>query len=72
MKKLVFWIVVIAIFVALALPFLLPSYSAGCTVDLLNCVEAGKNDNIFKQLGQHLLCVYHNVVCVLGGLFSWV
>ena len=70
MKKVAFWLIITIIFVALAIPFLVPSYSADCTVDLLNCVETGKHTNVFKQLWQHLMCVYHNVVCVLGGVFS--
>ncbi len=60
----------LAFFVLLALPFLLPRFSLNCTEDLLVCIDAGKTEEFWGRLWAHLGCVYNNVICVLGGLFK--
>ncbi|MBQ3696136.1 MAG: hypothetical protein II938_04135 [Alphaproteobacteria bacterium] len=69
MKKWIIYLVVIAIFVFLTALFLTPSFTVHCTDELLVCVENGKNASFGGRLWAHLGCVYHNVICVLGGLF---
>ncbi len=72
MKKIGKWILplsVVALFVFMAALFLTPSFTQKCTEKLLVCVEAGLDKGFLERILAHLGCVYHNVICVLGGLF---
>ena len=69
MKKWIFPLCVIALFVFLTALFLTPDFTYHCTEDLLVCVQDGAGLSFFGKLWAHLQCVYHNVICVLGGLF---
>lgn len=69
MKKWIVPLCIIALFVFLATLFLTPDFTERCTESLLICVENGNHSGFWGKLWQHLGCVYHNVVCVLGGLF---
>ena len=69
MKKWLLSLCLFAVFAFVAALFLTPSFTQRCTDDLLMCVETAKAAGFWGRLGALLLCVYHNVVCVLGGLF---
>ena len=69
MKGWILFLVFIALFVFLTALFLTPDFTQRCTVDLLNCVEENNDLGLFKRLWAHLMCVFRNVGCVLGGLF---
>ena len=69
MKKWILPLVVAAIFIGLAALFLTPSYSYHCTEKLLACIERNASLSFWERIWGTLICVYHNVVCVLGGLF---
>jgi len=66
-KYLVIFIVFLLIFVAAL--FLTPSFTQHCTEELFICASQAQNAGFWYKLWLHLGCVYHNVVCVLGGLF---
>jgi len=70
MKRWIVPFVVCLIFIILTVIFLTPSLTADCTVELLLCLENASHASFWTKLGYHLVCVYHNVICVLGGLFS--
>ena len=69
MKKWILPLCIIAVFVFLTALFLTPDFTRRCTENLLICVEDAMNQGFFARLWAHLQCVYHNVICVLGGLF---
>lgn len=69
MKKWILPLCIIAIFIFLTALFLTPSFTHICTEELLMCVEQSNSLGFFSRLYANLLCVFHNVVCVLGGLF---
>ena len=72
MKKLLWWAILfgfIAILLFIAALFLTPSFTYKCTDSLLMCVEEAYPLPVFPRLWQTFVCVYHNVICVLGGLF---
>ena len=69
MRKWVFPLMVCAFFLFLTALFLTPSFTARCTEQLFQCVEEGSTLSFGRRLLAHLGCVYHNVICVLGGLF---
>ncbi len=69
MKKYFIPLVVCAVFIFIATLFLTPAFTAKCTEKLLMCVEEATSLNFALRLWANLKCVFHNVVCVLGGLF---
>ena len=69
MKKWILPVFIALIFIGMAALFLTPSYSLHCTEKLLACVENNSSFGFWEKIWGALVCVYHNVVCVLGGLF---
>ena len=69
MKKWILPLCIIALFCFLTALFLTPDFTYHCTQNLLSCVEKAQGKGLLARLWAHLGCVYHNVVCVLGGLF---
>ena len=69
MKKWIWPLCIIAIFVFLTALFLTPDFTYRCTEKLLMCVEESTSLGFWAKLWAHLQCVYHNVICVLRGLF---
>ena len=68
MKKWILVLCVTALFVFMTALFLTPDFTRHCTEELLVCVEQATGKGFFARLWAHLGCVYHNVLCVLGGL----
>lgn len=60
---------IIAVFIFIAALFLTPSFTRACTQKLYICLNEGMSLSFWGRLWAHLGCVYHNVICVLGGLF---
>ena len=69
MKKWIFPLLVVLFFIGVGSLFLIPSYSYHCTERLLFCIEQNSSLNFWEKMWDTLVCVYHNVICVLGGLF---
>ena len=69
MKKWIFPCCIIAIFCFLTALFLTPDFTEHCTEGLLICVNETSQMSFFPKCWASIVCVYHNVVCVLGGLF---
>ena len=69
MKRWILIIVLCLFFIGLGIIFLTPSLTTECTDSLLVCLNDGSKFGFWSRLGHALVCVYHNVVCVLGGLF---
>jgi len=69
MKKWFVTLFIIAVFIFLTALFLTPDFTYHCTDKLIACIEEANGFGFFARLWAHLKCVYHNVVCVLGGLF---
>lgn len=71
-NKLIWWTILlsfIAVMIFIAALFSTPSFTYKCTDEMLMCVEQAYPLSILSRLWQTLVCVYHNVICVLGGLF---
>ena len=71
-KKLLWWAILlsfIAVLIFIAALFSTPSFTYQCTNNLLMCVEEAYPLPLSSKLWQTFVCVYHNVICVLGGLF---
>lgn len=68
MKK---WFVIPAIFVLIFITalFLTPDFTRHCTAGLFDCMNQARSLGFWLRLWGHLGCVFHNVICVLGGLF---
>ena len=71
-SRLLWWsalLVFIAIFVFIGALFLTPDFTYVCTDHLLGCIADGYDLPTWQRLTHTLVCTYHNVICVLGGLF---
>ena len=69
LKKWIIPLTIIALLLFIAALFLTPSFTRHCTEDLFICMEDASKNGFWQKLWSNLSCVYHNVVCVLGGLF---
>ena len=68
MKKIIV-LSIIALMVFITALFLTPSFTQHCTEELFMCMQQAQDYGFWSKLWAHLCCVYHNVICVLGGLF---
>lgn len=69
MKKWILPLIIAAVFIFMTALFLTPAFTYKCTEKLLLCVEDTASFGFLERLWGNLKCVYHNVICVLGGLF---
>ena len=69
MKKWIIPCCLICVFLFLTALFLTPDFTYRCTEELLACIEDTSGMGFFVKIVTTLKCVYHNVMCVLGGLF---
>ena len=71
-KRLIWWFILltfIALLVFISALFLTPSFTQKCSADLLMCLDQVYDFPWYQRLWNILGCVFHNVTCVLGGLF---
>lgn len=69
MKKWILPVMIALVFIGMTILFLTPSYSFHCTEKLLVCMENNISLGFWEKIWGTLVCVCHNVLCVLGGLF---
>ena len=68
MKKWTMPLLIVLFFVCLAILFVIPAFSYQCTEKLFECMNFAVDLGFWARLWAHLVCVFRNVVCVLGGV----